>query len=118
VAKGEVWVVHFSDGEGHEQEGARPAVIMGDSPHFQMAAVIPATSQKTSTRFPFTYSVNSSKLNGLEVDSVFLVPQIRSVSKTRLLRKMGVLEDKDLKQLDSLVRDLLKLDAGSSSQPI
>lgn len=118
VAKGEVWFVRLPEGEGHEQFGERPSVIMADAPHFKMAVIIPATSNKDSLRFPFTYKVQSSKLNGLDSASVFLVPQLRSVSKSLLIRKMGVLEDSELKQIDSIVTRFLKLDSGNSSQPV
>jgi mRNA interferase MazF len=74
-----------------------------------MAIVVPLSSQLDALRFPHTFEVKPSKLNGLTFPSVALVFQLRAIDRLRLLGVRGNLEDHYLERLDQELRLMLGL---------
>jgi mRNA interferase MazF len=115
MARGEIWAVDIPAPErkaGHEQHGMRPGIVVqADSADSQLptTVIIPATSRLEARRFPYTLTIQPSVLNGLDKPSVLLVFQIRAIDKRRLIRRLGRLEDDQLKSLETEVRALLAI---------
>ena len=74
-----------------------------------LVIVIPLTSSLETLKFPHTLRVDSSRENGLEKDSIALTFQIRAIDKRRFKHKIGNLENNYLKEMDKMLRNLLKL---------
>ena len=108
MKRGEVWVVEIPGANGHEQRGLRPAICIADT-KTSVAVVIPCTSNLQALRFPFTIRIEPSRQNGLNVQSVALVLQVRAIDKKRLQRKVGKLEARIMKQVDTMLREFLGL---------
>ena len=104
----EIWKVDLPDTQAHEQAGYRPAVILAIH-QTSVAMVVPFTKNIDCTRFSHTYLVRQSNSNGLTVDSVALIFQIRSLgnSAIRFTELMGTLEDNHLKEIKALIKDYL-----------
>jgi len=115
MARGEIWTVDIPAPKGrsrHEQLGIRPGIVVqADSAPGQLptTVVIPATSKLQAGRFPFTLTVDPSSQNGLDKPSVLLVFQIRAIDKSRLIRKVGRLEDNHMASLETHIRNLLAM---------
>jgi mRNA interferase MazF len=115
MARGEIWAVDIPapDGKpGREQFGMRPGIVVQADiadPQLPTTVVIPATSRLEARRFPYTLAIQPSTLNGLDKPSVLLVFQIRAIDKSRLIRRLGRLEDDQLKNLETKVRALLAI---------
>ncbi|MFH1106962.1 MAG: type II toxin-antitoxin system PemK/MazF family toxin [Candidatus Micrarchaeota archaeon] len=109
VSKGEVWIVDLPGAGGHVQKGQRPAVIVAESNFVQVATVVPLTSTESAAKFPHTFKVNPTKENGLQTESTALVFQLTTIDSSLLKDKMGKLSEQDVKNLDTLLRDFLKL---------
>ena len=108
MKKGEVWLVQIPSSNGHEQAGARPAIIIAETP-MNVALIVPLTSNKDTSRFQHTIEITPNTSNGLVVDSVGLVFQLRAIDKLRLKKKIGDIDKLKLKEIDEKMRALLTL---------
>ncbi|MBI3761958.1 MAG: type II toxin-antitoxin system PemK/MazF family toxin [Chloroflexi bacterium] len=99
-------------GSGPEQAGRRPAILVlsdASATNNPMTMVVPITSQLSALRFPHTFRVEPSPVNGLTAPSAVLVFQLRAVGHGRLDRVIGRLEDNYLQTLDAEMRRMLGL---------
>ncbi|HLD42144.1 MAG TPA: type II toxin-antitoxin system PemK/MazF family toxin [archaeon] len=108
MEKGEIWIISLADSSGHEQVGTRPAIIISDT-QSPMSIVVPVTSNLQALRFQHTLALEPANSNGLKEESVALVFQIRAVDKSRLQKKIGILDQKATSRIDDILRRLLKL---------
>ena len=107
MKKGEIWLVELPSADGREQVGSRPAIIMAETEIVNI--VIPLTSNIQALRFPHTIEIKPSKKNNLSAISVGLVFQIRALDKKRFKNKLGELDDKNLKEVDIMLKKMLNL---------
>jgi mRNA interferase MazF len=105
MKKGTIWMVDLPEGQGHEQKGQRPAIVVGSANG--LVVVIPLTSSTERAALSHTEVIEPSRENGLANESVALVFQIKSIDKNRLQRKIGEAAKEDLRKIDMLMADLL-----------
>lgn len=108
-SKAEVWMIDLRGSRGHEQKGKRPAILWRDLDHVKMAIVIPCTTTQGSSKFPHTHLISPTPGNGLSEDSVALVFQITTIDKERLVKKLGKLDEEDVRSIVELLGELLHL---------
>jgi mRNA interferase MazF len=97
---------------GREQIGERPAAILQaaiTTANLDTVVVVPFTSKQHALRFTGSVLICQSPTNGLAVDSVALVSQIRAIDKKRIRRVDGTLSAGDLSSIEKSVRELLGL---------
>jgi mRNA interferase MazF len=105
MKRGEIYYVDLGDGVGSEQSGHRPAVIiqnnMGNlhSPTVIVAVITTASKPNIPTHLKIF----------LKGESTILCEQIRTVSKTRVRDKIGVLTKKEMMLLDEKLKKSLGL---------
>ena len=96
---------------GHEQGRTRPAVILSvdtfNSSKAGLVTVLPVTSKKKYD-LPTHVRIDPPE-GGLTAPSVILCDQLRTVSKDRLIRRMGTVETVTLQKAEPVVRALLGL---------
>lgn len=115
MARGDVFLIDIPYARGipgHEQAGKRPAVaVQADhsAPLLSTVVVVPFTGKLSALAQPHTIRVDPSSANGLDQSSVLLVSQMRTVDRTRIIHKLGTLEQHYLDQLDLEMRRLLDL---------
>jgi mRNA-degrading endonuclease toxin of MazEF toxin-antitoxin module len=111
VQPGEIWTICLPDAEGHEQAGNRPAIVIAVHSQANTTTVVPLTKNKDCLRFPYTHQIKRSSTNGLLLDSVALVFQIRclTASSTRFFEKLGTIEPAHLEQIKLLIKSYLKI---------
>jgi len=115
VIRGDIVLVNLpqtADGAGHEQVGMRPALIVHDdttSDTLSVIMIVPFTSNLKAQRFPHTILVEPTKENGLTVQSVLLVFQLRAIDKQRVTRKIGHLETDLIEKVNQEMKGLLGL---------
>ena len=96
MRRGEVWLVNLDPTVGAEIQKTRPAVIvstdlMGKLP---LRIVVPVTEWKERyASVPWMLRVDPDSLNGLEKISSIDCFQVRSISKHRFTRCMGILPE-------------------------
>ncbi|MCW2276698.1 type II toxin-antitoxin system PemK/MazF family toxin [Heliophilum fasciatum] len=95
IRRGEVYYAELNPVVGSEQGGTRPVLIVQNdignqySPTTIVAAI---TSQISKAKLP-THVEVPARRSGLDRDSVVLLEQIRTIDKTRLREKIGVLDE-------------------------
>ena len=79
-----------------EQGGIRPVIIIQNDVGNKFSPtviVLPITSEIKKINLPTHCILHKSDINGLEVDSMVMAEQIRVIDKSRLLDKMGYLDN-------------------------
>lgn len=102
---------------GHEQEGHRPAVVVGpldrlEPPRFPLLVAVPLTTYRQQPwvqAAPGLYPVLETGSGGLPQASVALLDQIRSLDQTRVLRWLGRLTDAEFTPIREGLRGMLYL---------
>jgi mRNA interferase MazF len=109
VKQGEIWYADLNPTQGSEQAGRRPvAIVSGNmmNDNLPVVIVIPLTSKLKHYKGDPIFTASST--NGLKSDSEGLVYHVRSISKERLVKKIGVMEKTSLDLILKTVHDLLK----------
>jgi mRNA interferase MazF len=107
VRRGEIWTV--AGGPAYTGK-PRPAVILQDDTFDANDSVVvcPLTSDPTPAP-TFRIPVEPSERNGLRVPSSLMVDKLTAVPRTRLRRRLGVLEDGALLRTSRIVVTFLGL---------
>ncbi|MEK6300163.1 MAG: type II toxin-antitoxin system PemK/MazF family toxin [Acidobacteriota bacterium] len=109
---GDVYSVEIPASNGHEQAGARPAII-AQAPQFgdrlPTVLIVPLTSRLTAQSFPGTFLIQPDSDNNLNLASVALVFQLRAIDKRRVRRRLGRLSASDLSQIHDQMKALLQV---------
>jgi mRNA interferase MazF len=97
--RGEVWRIRFDPAEGDEIKKVRLAVVIGANGvgKLRLKIVVPITEWKPRyARYPWFVRINPAPVNGLTKDSGADAFQVKSVSETRFLHKLGEIPFTDL----------------------
>lgn len=103
VRRGDVFYADLNPVVGSEQGGARPVLVIQNdvgnrfSPTIIVAAI---TSQIGKAKLP-THVEVSGEETMLEMDSVVLLEQVRTIDKQRLKDKVTHLSDEIMKRVDT-----------------
>lgn len=102
---------------GREQEGLRPAVVVGvpeeaGAPRFPVSIVAPLTTREGawSERSPELYPRLQAGSGGLRRDSVVLLDQVRSLDIGRVRGYLGSLEEEELDPMRAGLRRMFGFD--------
>lgn len=109
----EIWLVNWNPGRGSEQEGIRSSLIIqtdagNTNPNYPNTIVL-AISTK-GREVPFHIKVNPSSINGLKTLSFIKCEQILSISKERLVEKIGILELQYADKVEEALKLVLNLE--------
>ena len=108
MKQGEIWYADLSSTKGREQAGLRPVVVISGNLLNQLLSVVivmPLTTQVKS--YKGNPILTPSKSSGLKTESEILVFHIRSVSKDRLVRKLGAIGKAELERAVKTLNDIL-----------
>ncbi len=104
--RGEVWVVRFDPSVGAEIRKLRPAVVMNVDAigRLPLRIVVPLTDWQPSFRqLPWFTPIPATPQNGLTKDSGADAFQVKSVSETRLTRRLGNITDQQADEIASAI---------------
>lgn len=104
--RGEVWTVSAGGYAGK----ARPAVVVQDDRFDATASITICVFTTDETEAPlFRLNIEPSERNGLRAASRLMVDKITTVSKAKLGRRIGHLDDADLVRLNRAIMVFLGL---------
>ncbi|MEJ7671540.1 MAG: type II toxin-antitoxin system PemK/MazF family toxin [Chitinophagaceae bacterium] len=96
----EIWMTDLNPAQGSEQSGVRPVVIVsGDimNKFYSVVIICPLTSRLKNYRgCPV---IQPDKLNKLKLSSQIIPFQIRTIAKSRLKKKIGLISEDILDQV-------------------
>ncbi len=93
VKRGDVWIVNLDPIIGHEIAKKRPCFILSENEsNFALKTVTILPISTGTSRLPSLY-VYLPKIYELKENSHIIIQQIRTVSKLRLLKKIGEIKD-------------------------
>lgn len=110
AARGETWLVDLGEPVGHEAAGSRPAVIVSenlwnDGPG-GVVIVVPMTT--VGRGLPTQIEIDDPSA-GLHEVSYARCEDVRSVSTSRLVTRLGAVTATDLGRMEQVLRFLLGL---------
>jgi mRNA interferase MazF len=104
---------------GHEQEGSRPAVVVGlperaGEPRYPTVLVVPLTTQEGawSRKAPMLYPRIRAGAGGLPQPSIVLLDQLRSVDAQRVSRYLGSLTEDEFQPIQVGLTQIFDLTGG------
>jgi mRNA interferase MazF len=109
MRQGEIWRVNLNPTKGSEQTGFRPVVIISGNllnQHLPVVIVIPLTTK--IKKYKGNPILQPTKTNGLKNESEMLIFHIRSISKNRLIERLGNIEQSELERSIKTLNDILK----------
>ncbi|UPK45920.1 type II toxin-antitoxin system PemK/MazF family toxin [Paenibacillus pabuli] len=101
IKRGDIYMIEYGDGEGSEQQGYRPGMVIQNdvgneySPTVIVAAITNSENKRLMpTHFPLGIK------DGVRKPSVVMFEQVRTIDKTRLDDRIGSLTPELLKQIE------------------
>ncbi|MCF8460695.1 MAG: type II toxin-antitoxin system PemK/MazF family toxin [Flavobacteriales bacterium] len=108
MKQSEIWRAYLDPIVGSEQGGLRPVVIISGNilnVHLNVLIVCPLTSKVKNYEGHVVLEPNSE--NGLSVPSEILNFHVRSISKERLVKKIGNISKEELEQTKKGLNEIL-----------
>jgi mRNA interferase MazF len=109
MKQGELWKLSLDPVKGREQADYRPALIVSGNlmnTHLDLVIVCPLTT--SIKHYKGNAVIEPTKQNGLSATSEVLTFHVRSVSKLRLMERIGTVESEELKIALKGLNDILK----------
>jgi len=109
MKQAEIWYADLNPVKGSEQAGHRPVVIISGNllnRYLDIVIVCPLTSKIKN--YKGNVLLIPSEANGLDNQSEILVFHVRSVSKGRLVKKIGAIADEELEQIKKGLNEMLR----------
>lgn len=105
----EIWYTDLNPAKGSEQHGYRPVVIVSGNTmnkYLQIVITCPLTTKIKA--YKGNVILDPDKLNGLSNKSEVLTFHIRSISKNRLVKKIGTITTNQLSEIKQTLDDIIK----------
>lgn len=110
MRQGEIWMSDLNPVIGSEQAGRRPVVILsGNLMNKFLQVVITAPLISKIKNYQGNPILEPSPMNGLKVESELIVFHIRSISKDRLIEKIGEISREELRMALATLNDITTL---------
>lgn len=105
----EIWYADLNPTKGSEQSGFRPVVVISGNmlnTHLKVVIVCPLSSKIKN--YKGNVVLNPNDKNGLTSPSEIMIFHLRSISKDRLVRKIGEISESELSYLKEGLDDILR----------
>ncbi|MDJ0844219.1 MAG: type II toxin-antitoxin system PemK/MazF family toxin [Crocosphaera sp.] len=116
MRRGEIYDARLEPVEGSEQGGTRPVIIVSRdaiNAYSPVVLAVPCTTYQSHKRIYPTQVLIKASDGGLTSNSIAMADQVRVLSKTRLLKLRGTLNNETIAQLNQallIALDLLEQD--------
>lgn len=109
--RGEIYLVNFDPTQGSEIKKTRPALVLQNdiaNRHSPITIVAAITSHFDGTLYPTEVLVKPPE-GGLTANSVVLLNQVRSIDKSRLIKRLGALKPATMQRVERALQISLGL---------
>ncbi len=99
VKRGDIWYADLSPAMGSEQDGIRPVVVIQNEKgnRFSPTVIVAAVTSQKKKELPTHVFLDSGM--GLVKNSVVMAEQVRTLSKQRLLHRVGTVSTKKMQEI-------------------
>ena len=111
LRRGEILLVNFEPVKGSEQGRIRPALIIQNNvlnKFSPLTIVAPITSRIYEKEYPTNVFISKEE-SGLNNDSTILLNQIRTIDKSRIIKRISYLNSFLMEKVNSALRVCLDL---------
>lgn len=112
IIRGEIIVANLEPVKGSEQGGIRPVLIIQNdilNKHAPTTIIAPITS-KIYTKEYLTNVVIKKEDSKLNMNSTILLNQIKTIDKSRIIKRISVLDNFTMKKVDLAIKISLGID--------
>lgn len=108
--RGEIWLVDFNPARGSEQAGQRPAIIIQNDVGNRVADTTIIAALSTTLRSnPTNVLARAGRKSGLTQDSMIKTSQLLTISKDRLISRLGEIDKRTSASLNQALKISLAL---------
>ena len=99
--RGEIYLVSFDPTVGSEIRKTRPALVLQNdiANEYSPITIVAAITSKIETKVRPTSVLVGGENTGLNITSVILLNQVRSIDKSRLIKLLGRVDEQTLKRV-------------------
>jgi mRNA interferase MazF len=122
IRRWDIFLADLNPSVGNEQAGERPVLVISNDGVNNSLNIITALSLtklegKKRKVYPFEVAIPKNLL-GTDYDSIVMVQQIRSISKMRLLKRIGRLDDETFRtQIENRLLEHLDIAFEAEEEP-
>ncbi|ONI40075.1 hypothetical protein AN640_05910 [Candidatus Epulonipiscium fishelsonii] len=97
--RGDLYEADLGVGDGSEQAGIRPVLIIQNNigNHYSPTVICVPLTSKCKKDMPTHYTLTKEQYDFLTYDSIVLCEQIKTISKSRLSHRIGMVTKEDMK---------------------
>ena len=112
IKRGDIFLANLEPIKGSEQGGVRPVLIIQNdisNKHSPVTIIAAITSKFFDKEYPTNVSVLKED-SGLDKNSAIMLNQIRTIDNSRLIKKIGSLDNFTMNKVDRAIKVSLALD--------
>ena len=112
IERGDIFLVNLEPISGSEQGRIRPGIVIQNNILNKLSPliiIVPLTSKIYTKTFPTNVFISKEE-SRLKRDSTVLTNQIRAIDKSRIIKKLGHLDESIVKEVDLALKISLDLD--------
>jgi mRNA interferase MazF len=112
IRQGDIWLINFEPTKGDEMKKIRPAVVVnGDfATGLDLKIVVPVTSWRNDfSKIWWLFKLIPDKNNKLDAVSAVNCLQIRCVSDTRFIKRLGTVERDALEEIIAIMQNCIEI---------
>lgn len=111
ICRGDIFLVSLDPVKGSEQGKTRPCVVIQNDlgNQFSPVTIIACITSKIDRKAYPTNVFITAKETGLDHDSIVVLNQIRTVDKSRLIKKLGSIPEAKMLEVDAALKISLDL---------
>ncbi|MEX0920157.1 MAG: type II toxin-antitoxin system PemK/MazF family toxin [Candidatus Pacearchaeota archaeon] len=112
IKRGDIVLTNMEPVVGSEQGGIRPALIIQNDLYneYSPVAIIAAITSKIYKKEYPTNVFLEKEISNLDKNSTILLNQIRTIDKSRILKKISSLDHNNMKKIEAALKISLDLD--------
>ena len=106
IKRGEIYLANLDCSVGSEQSGIRPVLVIQNDigNKYSPTIIVLAITSKSKKNIPTHVKIDSN-FEGIKKDSIVLVEQVRTIDKSRLIKRIGKLDFNKMNE----IKEALKL---------
>ena len=106
IKRGEIYLANLDCSVGSEQSGIRPVLVIQNDigNKYSPTIIVLAITSKSKKNIPTHVKIDSN-IEGIKRDSIVLVEQVRTIDKSRLIKRIGKLDFNKMNE----IKEALKL---------